>query len=168
MIILFHLDTSENISGESKMNGHENSPREKPDNKSDESDEENPVIQPGNGHEKEEEKNNLTNGKNNTEQDLNEQVAMAAAAAISGDSDKPTITTNEDDPISRRKFQMIYLLIINFIFDILARPMAERTPNPVFEVVSEDILQVKIADLGNACWTVCLKIQIFCLIFFLF
>jgi hypothetical protein len=32
--------------------------------------------------------------------------------------------------------------------------MAERTPNPVFEVVPEDILQVKIADLGNACWTV--------------
>lgn len=36
----------------------------------------------------------------------------------------------------------------------LARPMAERTPNPVFEVIPEDILQVKIADLGNACWTV--------------
>lgn len=45
---------------------------------------------------------------------------------------------------------------IEFIVDvILARPMAERTPNPVFEVVPEDILQVKIADLGNACWTVC-------------
>jgi hypothetical protein len=40
---------------------------------------------------------------------------------------------------------------------VVARPMAERTPNPVFEVVPEDILQVKIADLGNACWTVCLK-----------
>lgn len=38
----------------------------------------------------------------------------------------------------------------------LARFMAERTPNPVFEVVPEEILQVKIADLGNACWTVCL------------
>jgi len=36
----------------------------------------------------------------------------------------------------------------------LARPMAERTPNPVFEVLSDEILQVKIADLGNACWTV--------------
>jgi hypothetical protein len=35
--------------------------------------------------------------------------------------------------------------------------MAERTPNPVFDVVPDDILQVKIADLGNACWTVCLK-----------
>ena len=34
--------------------------------------------------------------------------------------------------------------------------MAERTPNPVFEVIPEDILQVKIADLGNACWTVSL------------
>ena len=32
--------------------------------------------------------------------------------------------------------------------------MAERTPNPVFEIVPEDIFQVKIADLGNACWTV--------------
>lgn len=32
--------------------------------------------------------------------------------------------------------------------------MAERTPNPVFEVISDEILQVKIADLGNACWTV--------------
>ena len=32
--------------------------------------------------------------------------------------------------------------------------MADRTPNPVFEVVPEEILQVKIADLGNACWTV--------------
>lgn len=31
--------------------------------------------------------------------------------------------------------------------------MAERTPNPVFEIVPEDVLQVKIADLGNACWT---------------
>jgi hypothetical protein len=39
--------------------------------------------------------------------------------------------------------------------------MAERTPNPVFEIVSDDILQVKIADLGNACWTVSLKIRIF-------
>lgn len=39
--------------------------------------------------------------------------------------------------------------------------MAERTSNPVFEVVSDDILQVKIADLGNACWTVSLKIEYF-------
>ena len=37
---------------------------------------------------------------------------------------------------------------------VLARPMAERTPNPVFEAVPEEVLQVKIADLGNACWTV--------------
>ena len=37
---------------------------------------------------------------------------------------------------------------------LLARPMAERTPNPVLEAVPEDVLQVKIADLGNACWTV--------------
>lgn len=32
--------------------------------------------------------------------------------------------------------------------------MAERMPNPVFEVVPEEFFQVKIADLGNACWTV--------------
>jgi hypothetical protein len=51
----------------------------------------------------------------------------------------------------------IYLTII-LIFRIVARPMAERTPNPVIEVIPEDILQVKIADLGNACWTVSLMI----------
>lgn len=37
--------------------------------------------------------------------------------------------------------------------------MAERTPNPVFEGVPEEFLQVKIADLGNACWTVDLSQQ---------
>ena len=42
----------------------------------------------------------------------------------------------------------------NYTLLFLARPMAERTANPVFEVVPEEILQVKIADLGNACWTV--------------
>ncbi len=50
----------------------------------------------------------------------------------------------------------------------LARPMAERTPNPVFEVVPEDILQVKIADLGNACWTVNFPIKSSILFFSLF
>jgi len=103
-IINFILDTSENISGEEKMNGHETSSREKFDNKSDESDEENPIIQPGNGRDKEEQIN-LTNGKNNTEQELNEQAAMAAAAAISGDSNKPITTTNESDATSRRKLK---------------------------------------------------------------
>jgi len=88
------------------MNGHETSPTEKLDNKSDQSDEENPAIQSGNGHEKEEE-TNLTNGKNNTEQELNEQAAMAATAAISGDSNKPT-TTDESDATSRRKFEICF------------------------------------------------------------
>jgi hypothetical protein len=46
--------------------------------------------------------------------------------------------------------------------------MAERTPNPVFEVVPEDILQVKIADLGNACWTVNFPIKSSILFFSLF
>ncbi|CAF0834359.1 unnamed protein product [Rotaria sp. Silwood1] len=127
-------DISENISGEQKMNGHQSPSIEKPENKSDESDEENAINQPGNGHEKEQQIN-LTNGNNNnTEQELNEQAAMAAAVAISGDSNKQT-ESNETDVTSR------------------PRPMAERTPNPVFELVLEDILQVKIADLGNACWT---------------
>jgi hypothetical protein len=101
---LFHLDTSENISGEKKMNGHETSPRDKLDNKSDESEDENPVIQPGNGHEQEE-KINLTNGKNDTEQDANEQ----AATPISDDTDKTAAAaaaaTNESDATSRRRFE---------------------------------------------------------------
>jgi len=47
--------------------------------------------------------------------------------------------------------------------------MAERTPNPVIEAVPEDILQVKIADLGNACWTVSFKRDtIYIFILFLF
>ncbi|CAF2422697.1 unnamed protein product [Rotaria sp. Silwood2] len=126
-------DNSGNNSGERIMNGHQSPSIEKPENKSDESDEENPIIQPGNGHENEQQ-TNLTNGKNNTEQELNEQAAMAAAAAILGDSNKQT-TSNESDATSR------------------PRPMAERTPNPVFEIVPDEIFQVKIADLGNACWT---------------
>ncbi|CAF3137040.1 unnamed protein product [Rotaria sp. Silwood2] len=98
---------------EKNINGHkQNSPEE--------SDEDNPIDNSGNGHE--------------TEQSLNEQAAMAAAAAISGDANKqinPSESASSDRP----------------------RPMAERTANPVFEVVPEEILQVKIADLGNACWT---------------
>ncbi|CAF1081421.1 unnamed protein product [Rotaria sordida] len=97
---------------EKNLNGHkQNSPEE--------SDEDNS----GNVHE-----------NNETEQSLNEQAAMAAAAAISGDTNKQ-INSNESDSSDR------------------PRPMAERTPNPVFELVPEDVLQVKIADLGNACWT---------------
>jgi hypothetical protein len=47
--------------------------------------------------------------------------------------------------------------------------MAERTPNPVFEVVPDDVLQVKIADLGNACWTVnCRQINFSIFILFVF
>ncbi|CAF1416847.1 unnamed protein product [Adineta steineri] len=72
------------------------------------------------------------------EDNENEQVSVAAGAAAttttSDDTNKETNPT-EPDPIER------------------PRVMAERTPNPVVEVVSEDIFQVKIADLGNACWT---------------
>lgn len=49
--------------------------------------------------------------------------------------------------------------------------MAERTANPVFEIVPEEILQVKIADLGNACWTVSFEknsIFFFYVLFFLY
>ncbi|CAF3538489.1 unnamed protein product [Rotaria sp. Silwood1] len=100
---------------EKDINGHkQNSPEE--------SDEDNPIDNSGNGHD------------NNTEQSLNEQAAMAAAAAISGDANKQT-DSNESTSNDR------------------PRPMAERTPNPVLEVVPEEVLQVKIADLGNACWT---------------
>ncbi|CAF0943908.1 unnamed protein product [Didymodactylos carnosus] len=73
-----------------------------------------------------------TNNKRQSEQSLNEAAARAAAAAIAGDNlNKP----EPSDTVSA------------------ARPMAERTPNPVTEIVPEDIFQVKIADLGNACWT---------------
>ena len=89
-LLKFSLDTSENISGEGKTNGHQTSPREK----SDESDDENPVVQQTNG---------------NTEQELNEQAAMTAAAAISGDTNKQP-TSAESDTASRRKFN-IYLFL---------------------------------------------------------
>ncbi|CAF0937914.1 unnamed protein product [Adineta ricciae] len=102
-----------------------------------------------NGHNK---KNSSDESGNDDDND-NEQVSAAAtpgttadtvpsatdtkpvaAAATPTDIDKPT-DPNEPDPINR------------------PRPMAERTPNPVFEIVPEEVLQVKIADLGNACWT---------------
>ncbi len=91
--LLCNLDTSENVSSEGKINGHQKASTEK---KSDESDADN---QPGNGHGKE-----STNGNNNKEQELNEQAAMAATAAISGDSNKQTTAATESDTTSRRKF----------------------------------------------------------------
>ncbi|CAM4749860.1 unnamed protein product [Rotaria magnacalcarata] len=120
------------ISGEQKLNGHQNSSVDNQDNKSDESDDENAIIEPGNGQDKKSQTNGNHNG--DTEQELDEQAALAATAAISGDANKQA-TSNEPNATSR------------------PRPMAERTPNPVFEIVPEEILQVKIADLGNACWT---------------
>jgi hypothetical protein len=114
---------------DTQINGHKQ-------NSIDESDEENP----------------------DNEQTLNEQVALAAAAAISGDENKQT-DPNESDPVNKRML-FFNCQIIN-IEILLARPMAERTPNPVFEVVPDDVLQVKIADLGNACWTVNFENRIF-------
>jgi hypothetical protein len=94
-------------------------------------------------------------GDESDEETQTEQATIPAAAAgvVSGDETKP-IDPNEPDPINRRRL-FLRLLNNNIFFCIrLARPMAERTPNPVFEVVPDDVLQVKIADLGNACWTV--------------
>ena len=82
------------------MNGHKTSPRDKLDNnQSDESDDESPSIQPGNGH-GQAEKINLTNGENGKESEANEQ----AATAISGNIDQPAAATNESDATSRRNF----------------------------------------------------------------
>lgn len=91
-----HEDTSENISGEKKVNGHETSLRDQPDEntKSDESEEESSLATPGNGHEKEE-TNNLTNGKNNGE---------ATAAAATAVSDQ-TASNNGSETTARRIFE---------------------------------------------------------------
>ena len=77
--------------------------------------------------------------------------------------------------MNRMQHRDVYLNIFipvffrNFAHGFLARPMAERTPNPVFEVVPENVLQVKIADLGNACWTVdLLSKNILPIVFFFF
>ncbi|CAF0946622.1 unnamed protein product [Rotaria sordida] len=80
------------------MNGHKSSLNEKSENKSDESDEKNPVIQPGNDHDKEQQNNE----NNNTEEELNEQAPLAAAM-ISDDSNKQT-TSNESNATSTRIF----------------------------------------------------------------
>jgi hypothetical protein len=61
---------------------------------------------------------------------------------ISGDESAPTrttttTTTNNGSNNSRSRIRV--------------RPQHE--PNPAFELVSPNDLQVKIADLGNACWT---------------
>ena len=80
------------------MNGHETSPRDQFDEntKSDESEEENSLITPGNGHEKEE-PNSLTNGKKNGE------ATATAAAAVSDEAEKEA--NNGSDSTSRRIFE---------------------------------------------------------------
>ena len=99
---LLHPDTSENVSGEKKMNGHGTSPRDKVDEntKSDESEEENSLIPSGNGHEQDE-STNLTNGKKNG-------GLTAAAAATSDEGDKAMATNNESDATSRRIFEYFH------------------------------------------------------------
>ena len=95
------------------MNGHESSPRDKLDNKSDESEDEIPNIQPGNGH-GQEEKTNLPNGKNGIESEVKEQTATT----ISDETDKAeaTAATNEPDATSRRKLQYVVDIIISSLF----------------------------------------------------
>ncbi|CAF4567281.1 unnamed protein product, partial [Rotaria magnacalcarata] len=55
------------ISGEQKLNGHQNSSVDNQDNKSDESDDENAIIEPGNGQDKKSQTNGNHNG--DTEQE---------------------------------------------------------------------------------------------------
>ena len=111
MHYLFYLDTSENISGEEKMNGHQNSTREKADNKQNESEEENSVTQPGRDYENKQQTNLINGVDMNTEQELNEQAAMTAATVISDNSNKRT-TSNESDTTSTRQLN-VYPLFIN-------------------------------------------------------
>ncbi|UJR21903.1 hypothetical protein I4U23_024974 [Adineta vaga] len=88
----------------------------------------------GNDDDNENEQTSATAAATTTDTNTTAATAATAAAATPAEVDKPT-DSNEPDPINR------------------PRPMAERTANPVFEIVPEDVLQVKIADLGNACWT---------------
>jgi len=50
------------------------------------------------------------------EQSLNEQAALAAAAAISGDTNKPT-DLNESDPINRRMLFFVFKFLNNEYFN---------------------------------------------------
>ena len=79
-------DISDNVSGEGKTNGHGTSPRDKLDNKSDESEEETSTAQ-----------TQKTNGQDTTEKESAESVAKTT-----DDADKST-TKEDSDTIARRR-----------------------------------------------------------------
>ena len=97
------------------------------------------MIPSENGHEKNNNKNEL--------------LTSATASSLSTDAQLANLTESDMNTKRKKSIERNRQMISIEIFHI-ARPMAERTPNPVFEIVPEEILQVKIADLGNACWTV--------------
>ena len=86
------------------------------DNKSNENNHEDSVIHYSSHDHDKKKQINLTNGiKSSTEQELNEQAAIAAAAAISGDSNKQTMS-NPPDAASRRKMtSCFHFVCTNFI-----------------------------------------------------
>lgn len=82
---------------EKNLNGHK-------ENSQDESDDDNPVM-------------NVPPTQNETERSLNEQAAMAAAAAISGESDKQT-NPNEPNSSDKRMFYVFYMKIFQSLIFI--------------------------------------------------
>lgn len=82
---------------EKNLNGHK-------ENSQDESDDDNPVM-------------NVPPTQNETERSLNEQAAMAAAAAISGESDKQT-NSNEPNSSDKRMFYVFYMKIFQSLIFI--------------------------------------------------
>lgn len=84
---------------EKNLNGHK-------ENSQDESDDDNPVM-------------NVPPTQNETERSLNEQAAMAAAAAISGESDKQT-NPNEPNSSDKRMFYVFYMKIFQSLIFYLS------------------------------------------------
>lgn len=93
-------DISDNVSGEGKTNGHGTSPRDKLDNKSDESEEENSTAQTQN-----------TNGQETIEKESAEIVAKTT-----DDADKST-TKEDSDTIARRR-ELFAIDIIKCRFNV--------------------------------------------------
>lgn len=91
------LDNAATNAGKGKPNGHPSPSQDK----SDETDDEQPLAHPGNGHGKEQAKTS-TNGNNTSEQTLNKKAALVATAAIAGDSSKEANASGSDQT-GRRK-----------------------------------------------------------------
>jgi hypothetical protein len=133
--------------GEGKSNGHSVIHRENSDESEDEQEQQ--ITDQADNANRQEQNYSIGNGnsKKSNEQTLNEQTERAADVA--------SVETEQQNDASRRMNTSLSMITEGTLaFSIVARPMAERTPNPVLEIVPEEILQVKIADLGNACWTV--------------